>query len=46
MPVEQGIGPIVARIDDPPAEPLGGFAWDRRISLELIGPDRCPIRPG
>ncbi|MEV4171613.1 hypothetical protein [Nonomuraea sp. NPDC049709] len=26
MPVEQGIGPIVARIDDPPAEPLGAFA--------------------
>ncbi|MFC5831590.1 SDR family NAD(P)-dependent oxidoreductase [Nonomuraea insulae] len=35
MPVEEGIKPIVARIDDPPAEPLSAFMRDRRIGLDL-----------
>ncbi|WP_371782791.1 SDR family NAD(P)-dependent oxidoreductase [Streptosporangium subroseum] len=32
-PVKEGIKPIVARIDTPPAEPLGAFLQDRPISL-------------
>ncbi|MET7328696.1 SDR family NAD(P)-dependent oxidoreductase [Nonomuraea sp. NPDC005650] len=33
LPVEKGIEPIVARIDDPPAEPLSAFMRERRIGL-------------
>ncbi|WP_188192514.1 SDR family NAD(P)-dependent oxidoreductase [Nonomuraea sp. SYSU D8015] len=40
MPVEEGIKPIVARIDDPPAEPLSAFVRDRRIGLDLPSFDR------
>jgi NAD(P)-dependent dehydrogenase (short-subunit alcohol dehydrogenase family) len=39
-PVEEGIKPIVARIDDPPAEPLSAFVLDQRISLDLPSFDR------
>lgn len=31
-PVEEGIVPIIARIDDPPAEPLSAFVEGRRIA--------------
>ncbi|MET9243635.1 SDR family NAD(P)-dependent oxidoreductase [Nonomuraea sp. NPDC003709] len=34
LPVEEGIKPIVARIDDPPAEPLSAFMRERRIALD------------
>ncbi|WP_345568265.1 SDR family NAD(P)-dependent oxidoreductase [Nonomuraea rosea] len=40
MPVEEGIEPIVARIDDPPAEPLSAFMRHRRIGLDLPSFDR------
>ncbi|MBB5774694.1 SDR family NAD(P)-dependent oxidoreductase [Nonomuraea jabiensis] len=33
LPVEEGIKPIVARLDDPPAEPLSAFIRERRIAL-------------
>lgn len=33
-PVEAGIAPIIARIDDPPAKPLTAFVENRRISLD------------
>ncbi|MFI7704383.1 SDR family NAD(P)-dependent oxidoreductase [Nonomuraea sp. NPDC049480] len=42
MPVEEGIKPIVARIDDPPVEPLTAFVRDRRIGLDLPSFDRRP----
>ncbi|MFC7592734.1 SDR family NAD(P)-dependent oxidoreductase [Nonomuraea antimicrobica] len=35
VPVEEGIKPIVARIDDPPAEPLTAFMRHRPIGLDL-----------
>ncbi|GAA3233567.1 SDR family NAD(P)-dependent oxidoreductase [Nonomuraea helvata] len=34
LPVEEGIKPIVALIDDPPAEPLSAFMRERRISVD------------
>ncbi|MFI7126285.1 SDR family NAD(P)-dependent oxidoreductase [Nonomuraea sp. NPDC050153] len=34
LPVEEGIRPIVTRIDDPPAEPLSAFMRERRIGLD------------
>ncbi|MFG1703975.1 SDR family NAD(P)-dependent oxidoreductase [Nonomuraea sp. M3C6] len=34
LPVEEGIKPIVARIDEPPAEPLSAFMRERRISVD------------
>ncbi|MFC4012294.1 SDR family NAD(P)-dependent oxidoreductase [Nonomuraea purpurea] len=33
-PVEEGIKPIVARIDDPPSDPLSAFVLEQRISLD------------
>ena len=33
-PVEAGIRPIVARIDDPPAEPLSAFTPSGRIRVD------------
>jgi Dehydrogenases with different specificities (related to short-chain alcohol dehydrogenases) len=39
-PVEAGIGPIVARIDDPPAEPLSAFTPSGRIGVD--GPSFDP----
>ncbi|WP_253667533.1 SDR family NAD(P)-dependent oxidoreductase [Streptoalloteichus tenebrarius] len=41
-PVEEGIRPIVARVDDPPAEPLSAFVEDRRITLADHGFDPEP----
>jgi NAD(P)-dependent dehydrogenase (short-subunit alcohol dehydrogenase family) len=35
LPVEEGIKPIVARIDDPPAAPLTAFMRHRPIGLDL-----------
>ncbi|RSN31962.1 oxidoreductase [Amycolatopsis sp. WAC 01416] len=32
-PVEEGIVPIIARVDDPPAEPLSAFVEGRRIAV-------------
>ncbi|MGN9840848.1 SDR family NAD(P)-dependent oxidoreductase [Nonomuraea sp. H19] len=40
MPVEEGIKPIVARLDDPPAEPLSAFIRERRLGLDLPSFDR------
>ncbi|MFF3671523.1 Rossmann-fold NAD(P)-binding domain-containing protein [Microtetraspora malaysiensis] len=33
-PVAEGIKPIIARVDAPPAEPLSAFLPDARISLD------------
>ncbi|WP_433517232.1 SDR family NAD(P)-dependent oxidoreductase [Nonomuraea sp. CA-143628] len=40
MPVKEGIKPIIARIDDPPAEPLSAFVRERPIGLEHPSFDR------
>jgi hypothetical protein len=32
-PVREGIAPMIAAIDDPPAEPLSAFVQGERISL-------------
>ena len=39
-PVEAGIAPIIARIDEPPDEPLSAFVEHRRVSV--TGPDFDP----
>ncbi|RSM69696.1 oxidoreductase [Amycolatopsis sp. WAC 01375] len=36
-PVEEGIVPIIARVDDPPAEPLSAFVEGRRIAVTRPG---------
>ncbi|WP_454855578.1 SDR family NAD(P)-dependent oxidoreductase [Promicromonospora soli] len=38
-PVEVGIAPIVARIEDPPTEPLSAFVEGRRIGIDASGFD-------
>lgn len=34
LPVAQGVEPVVARIDDPPADPLTAYVRHKRISLD------------
>ncbi|MEV1169650.1 SDR family NAD(P)-dependent oxidoreductase [Nonomuraea sp. NPDC049784] len=41
LPVEEGIKPIVARIDNPPAEPLSAFMRERRIDLDGLSFDQA-----
>ncbi|GIJ29156.1 hypothetical protein Vqi01_43180 [Micromonospora qiuiae] len=41
-PVEEGIKPIVTRIDHPPAEPLSAFMQDQPISLDQPSFDPRP----
>lgn len=43
-PVEDGIAPIIARMDDPPAESLSAFMENRRISID--GDDFAPAAAG
>ncbi|SDI79762.1 SDR family NAD(P)-dependent oxidoreductase [Nonomuraea jiangxiensis] len=40
LPVEEGIKPIVALIDEPPAEPLSAWVRERRISVTTPAFDR------
>ncbi|WP_223771268.1 oxidoreductase [Streptomyces huiliensis] len=40
LPVDEGVRPVAARVDAPPAEPLSAFVRDRRIGVE--GPSFDP----